>query len=200
VVQPQSHEQTYYNLNIPINQIYRSSHGNIDLIDDYDPNSVSPQPASLSIHQQHAQRIQDNQSPSISTNNSNSNNHATLASQSSTIISNDNVRTTNDPQLLPAHLKCGMWASLALASVFVAGAKFYFDHQGTGLEVLIFCAFSATFFVFACTVSLCRRVKDQQHQQSVNLESDLDGSIYIGQVSKRFMILLDLLMVFHHYS
>lgn len=29
--------------------------------------------------------------------------------------------------------------------------------QGTGLEVLIFCAFSATFFLAACTVSLCRR-------------------------------------------
>ncbi|XP_017467447.1 PREDICTED: GATA zinc finger domain-containing protein 14 [Rhagoletis zephyria] len=61
-----------------------------------------------------------------------------------------------DAQLLPSHLKCGMCASLVLASVFVAGAKFYFDHQGTGLEVLIFCAFSATFFLAACTVSLCR--------------------------------------------
>ncbi|XP_058837622.1 uncharacterized protein LOC131693645 [Topomyia yanbarensis] len=67
-----------------------------------------------------------------------------------------------DAQLLPAHLKCGMWASLALAAVFVAGAKFYFDHQGTGLEVLIFCAFSATFFLAACTVSLCRRPRDLQ--------------------------------------
>lgn len=75
-----------------------------------------------------------------------------------------NMRTSNmtvdanggDAQLLPSHLKCGMCASLVLASVFVAGAKFYFDHQGTGLEVLIFCAFSATFFLAACTVSLCR--------------------------------------------
>ncbi|XP_037719908.1 protein kinase 4 [Drosophila subpulchrella] len=61
-----------------------------------------------------------------------------------------------DSQLLPGHLKCGMCASLVLASVFVAGTKFYFDHQGTGLEVLIFCAFSATFFLAACLVSLCR--------------------------------------------
>uniref|UniRef100_A0A1S4H427 Uncharacterized protein n=1 Tax=Anopheles gambiae TaxID=7165 RepID=A0A1S4H427_ANOGA len=68
----------------------------------------------------------------------------------------------HDAQLLPAHLKCGMWASLALATVFVAGAKFYFDHQGTGLEVLIFCAFSATFFLAACTVSLWRRPRDIQ--------------------------------------
>lgn len=34
-----------------------------------------------------------------------------------------------ESQLLPSHLKCGMWASLALATVFVAGAKFYFDRQ-----------------------------------------------------------------------
>ncbi|KAH8274319.1 hypothetical protein KR026_009379 [Drosophila bipectinata] len=61
-----------------------------------------------------------------------------------------------DSQLLPSHLKCGMCASLVLASVFVAGTKFYFDHQGTGLEVIIFCAFSATFFLAACLVSLCR--------------------------------------------
>lgn len=32
--------------------------------------------------------------------------------------------------------------------------------QGTGLEVLIFCAFSATFFLAACSVSLCRRPRD----------------------------------------
>lgn len=28
---------------------------------------------------------------------------------------------TNDSQILPSHLKCGMWASLALATVFLAG-------------------------------------------------------------------------------
>ncbi|KAH8379055.1 hypothetical protein KR009_002816 [Drosophila setifemur] len=66
------------------------------------------------------------------------------------------LRQHADSQLLPSHLKCGMCASLVLASVFVAGTKFYFDHQGTGLEVLIFCAFSAAFFLAACLVSLCR--------------------------------------------
>lgn len=58
---------------------------------------------------------------------------------------------TGDPQLLPNHLKFGMWASLALTTVFLAA------FQGSGLEILIFCAFSATFFLAACTVSLCRR-------------------------------------------
>ncbi|EDV97482.1 GH14676 [Drosophila grimshawi] len=61
-----------------------------------------------------------------------------------------------DSQLLPSHLKCGMCASLVLASVFVAGAKFYFDHQGTGLEVFIFCGFSVTFILAACMMSMCR--------------------------------------------
>lgn len=32
--------------------------------------------------------------------------------------------------------------------------------QGSGLEVLIFCTFSATFFLAACTVSLCRRPRN----------------------------------------
>lgn len=64
---------------------------------------------------------------------------------------------SEESQLLPTHLKFGMWASLALATIFVTSAKFYFDHQGTGLEVLLFCAFSATFFLAACTVSICRR-------------------------------------------
>lgn len=41
----------------------------------------------------------------------------------------EQIRTTidqnsvSDTQLLPSHLKCGMWASLALATVFVAGEK-----------------------------------------------------------------------------
>lgn len=67
------------------------------------------------------------------------------------------VGGSEESQLLPTHLKFGMWASLALATIFVTSAKFYFDHQGTGLEVLLFCAFSATFFLAACTVSICRR-------------------------------------------
>lgn len=80
-----------------------------------------------------------------------------------------------------------MWASLALVTVFLAGKivstnnssfRYYISpeinshsinsvfllpsvvFQGTGLEVLIFCTFSATFFLAACTVSLCRRPRN----------------------------------------
>uniref|UniRef100_A0A336K6I0 CSON015620 protein n=1 Tax=Culicoides sonorensis TaxID=179676 RepID=A0A336K6I0_CULSO len=67
------------------------------------------------------------------------------------------VGGSEESQLLPTHLKFGMWASLVLATIFVTSAKFYLDHQGTGLEVLLFCAFSATFFLAACTISICRR-------------------------------------------
>uniref|UniRef100_A0A8W7Q0I6 Uncharacterized protein n=1 Tax=Anopheles coluzzii TaxID=1518534 RepID=A0A8W7Q0I6_ANOCL len=38
----------------------------------------------------------------------------------------------------------------------------HISNVGTGLEVLIFCAFSATFFLAACTVSLWRRPRDIQ--------------------------------------
>ncbi|XP_069703782.1 uncharacterized protein [Periplaneta americana] len=62
-----------------------------------------------------------------------------------------------EPQLMPVgRLKCGMWASFGLATVFVAGAKFYFDHQGAGLEVLVFCTLLIVFLLAGCTVSLCR--------------------------------------------
>lgn len=44
------------------------------------------------------------------------------------ITRTQNVRTGPESQLLPSHLKCGMWASLALATVFVAG-KFEFKHK-----------------------------------------------------------------------
>jgi hypothetical protein len=91
-------------------------------------------------------------------------------------ILQQSVARSQDQQLLPTHLKCGMWASLALATVFVAGAKFYFDHQDTGLEVLIFCAFSATFFMTACGVSLCKRPIDSNvgpiYDQTLNSDQN----------------------------
>ncbi|XP_077285547.1 uncharacterized protein LOC143910824 [Arctopsyche grandis] len=64
-------------------------------------------------------------------------------------------------QLMPAHLKCGIWASFTFATLFVAGAKFYFDHQivyeqGAGMELLVFCALMVVFLLCACTISLCR--------------------------------------------
>ncbi|XP_014282152.1 uncharacterized protein [Halyomorpha halys] len=57
-----------------------------------------------------------------------------------------------------AKFRCGMWASFALATVFVAGAKFYFDHQGTGLEVLVTCTVLVVllYLVAGCTLSICR--------------------------------------------
>nr|CAD7409741.1 unnamed protein product [Timema cristinae] len=42
------------------------------------------------------------------------------------------------PQMLPVgRIRCGMWASFALATVFVAGAKFYFDHQDVLRRIVI---------------------------------------------------------------
>lgn len=88
-------------------------------------------------------------------------------------------------QLMPAHLKWGMGASLTLATLLVAGVKFYFDHQvciwntcrcdnsnsddwfpmddlqivyekGTGMEVVVLCALLVVFLLGSCTISLCR--------------------------------------------
>jgi hypothetical protein len=54
-----------------------------------------------------------------------------------------------------------------------------FFFQGTGLEVLIFCAFSATFFLAACTVSLYRRPRDL----SLNPNLDIDPFSHSDQIS-----------------
>ncbi|CAD7005521.1 homeobox protein 5 [Ceratitis capitata] len=129
----------------------------------------------------------------ISTNTTNTASYA-VANTAHRYNSAVNMRTSNmtvdtgggDAQLLPSHLKCGMCASLVLASVFVAGAKFYFDHQGTGLEVLIFCAFSATFFLAACTVSLCRVPKGllpsgRNSVLSAQHHTDVEGGIHCSR-------------------
>ncbi|KAJ6647203.1 hypothetical protein Bhyg_02423 [Pseudolycoriella hygida] len=71
-----------------------------------------------------------------------------------TIARTQNVRAGPESQLLPSHLKCGMWASLALATVFVA------VFQGTGLEFLIFCGFCTTVILFAFVISMCNRPRD----------------------------------------
>lgn len=81
---------------------------------------------------------------------------------------------SEESQLLPTHLKFGMWASLALATIFVTSAKFYFDHQGSGLEVLLFCAFSATFFLAACTVSICRRPASRELNTAHTIQTQTD--------------------------
>lgn len=61
------------------------------------------------------------------------------------------VSRPEETQLLSAHLKCGMWGALALATIFVAGGQFYNGHTR---EVLIFFALSVALMT-ACSVSLC---------------------------------------------
>lgn len=39
-----------------------------------------------------------------------------------------------ESQLIPSHLKFGLWASLALAAIFVTSAKFYFDNDVSDFE------------------------------------------------------------------
>uniref|UniRef100_A0A336KQC9 CSON009179 protein n=1 Tax=Culicoides sonorensis TaxID=179676 RepID=A0A336KQC9_CULSO len=125
--------------------------------------------SSASANQYSIHRVYNNsQSNPVDTNNSSATGTTTNTTMISAISSRPShhvqllaagsrVGGSEESQLLPTHLKFGMWASLVLATIFVTSAKFYLDHQGTGLEVLLFCAFSATFFLAACTISICRR-------------------------------------------
>lgn len=62
-------------------------------------------------------------------------------------------------------LRCGMWAGFAMAILFVGGTKFYFDHQGSGVEVLVFCAMLLLFLLAGCIVSICRARGERQLAQ-----------------------------------
>ncbi|KDR13835.1 hypothetical protein L798_12014 [Zootermopsis nevadensis] len=62
-----------------------------------------------------------------------------------------------EPQLMTGgRRKCVVWASFALAALFVAGAKFYIDHQRVDLELPILGTLLVVFLFAGCTLTLCR--------------------------------------------
>ncbi|KPJ07051.1 hypothetical protein RR48_04071 [Papilio machaon] len=70
----------------------------------------------------------------------------------------------NSPMMAP-HLKFGMLVSFALATVFLAGAKYYFDrhycvvevvHTGLTSEAGVLCAAIACLCVLGCALAVCR--------------------------------------------
>ncbi|XP_053609700.1 uncharacterized protein LOC128674816 [Plodia interpunctella] len=68
------------------------------------------------------------------------------------------------PMMAP-HLKFGMLVSFALATVFLAGAKYYFDKQvvrdnSSGGEAGVVCAAVACVCGVGCALSLCRATRD----------------------------------------
>ncbi|XP_046427812.1 uncharacterized protein [Neodiprion pinetum] len=66
-----------------------------------------------------------------------------------------------DAELAGCRLRCGVWITCVLAAGFVVAAKFYFDHQGTGLEVLVYCGLLVTLLLSGCFYSiLCRRTEE----------------------------------------
>ncbi|KAG7208939.1 hypothetical protein KM043_015116 [Ampulex compressa] len=70
-----------------------------------------------------------------------------------------------DTELAGYRLRCGVWITFVLATGFVAAAKFYFGHQGPGLEILVFCGL-LTLLLSACLYSiLCRRSQNTAHQE-----------------------------------
>ncbi|CAG4982698.1 uncharacterized protein LOC123695940 isoform X2 [Colias croceus] len=65
----------------------------------------------------------------------------------------------HSPMMAP-HLKFGILVSLALATVFIAGAKYYFDrqviHEAGSSEAGVMCAAMACVCGMGCALSLCR--------------------------------------------
>ncbi|KAG8222880.1 hypothetical protein J437_LFUL003525 [Ladona fulva] len=61
-------------------------------------------------------------------------------------------------------LRCGMWVGFSMGIFLVGGTKLYFAHQGSGVEVLVFCAMLLLFFL-GCIVSICRARRERQLEQ-----------------------------------
>lgn len=82
--------------------------------------------------------------------------------------------------LLPVHLRFGMWTSLALATFILAA------FLGRVLEVLIFYAFSAAFFLIAYPMALCRQPRSNNigGQQLPNLPTDTVDIEQIPQINE----------------
>ncbi|XP_012257163.2 uncharacterized protein LOC105686689 isoform X1 [Athalia rosae] len=73
-----------------------------------------------------------------------------------------------DAELAGHRLRCGVWITIVLAGGFIVAAKFYFDHQGTGLEVLTYCGLLVTLLLSGCFYSiLCRRTEDSTVRDNV---------------------------------
>lgn len=106
---------------------------------------------------------------------SNTSNNVTNAGNNQLILSNTTTNGTNrslldfsefsDAELAGCRLRCGVWLTFVIATAFVAAAKFYFGHEGPGLEILVFCGL-LTLLLYACLYSiLCRRTQNNNHQE-----------------------------------
>ncbi|XP_066588915.1 uncharacterized protein [Prorops nasuta] len=106
---------------------------------------------------------------------SNAPNNVTNIGNNQQILSNSSTNGTNrslldfseftDAELAGYRLRSGVWITFVLATGFVAAAKFYFGHQGPGLEILVFCGL-VTLLLIACTYTiLCRRTHNIRQRE-----------------------------------
>ncbi|KYN18302.1 hypothetical protein ALC57_09409 [Trachymyrmex cornetzi] len=73
-------------------------------------------------------------------------------------------------ELAGFRLRCGIWSTFALATVFVAAAKFYFGYRGPGLEILVFCGL-LIFLLSACLYSIfCKYSHERNYHHSSRSE------------------------------
>ncbi|XP_077270477.1 uncharacterized protein LOC143901790 [Temnothorax americanus] len=71
-----------------------------------------------------------------------------------------------EAELAGFRLRCGIWSSFALATIFVAAAKFYFGYRGPGLEILVFCGL-LILLLSACLYSIfCKYNRESYYHHS----------------------------------
>ncbi|XP_011164013.1 uncharacterized protein LOC105198861 [Solenopsis invicta] len=71
-----------------------------------------------------------------------------------------------EAELAGFRLRCGIWSTFAVATVFVAAAKFYFGYRGPGLEILVFCGL-LILLLSACLYSIfCKYHRESHYHHS----------------------------------
>ncbi|KAL6258667.1 uncharacterized protein LOC105433391 [Pogonomyrmex barbatus] len=74
----------------------------------------------------------------------------------------ESVFELREAELAGFRLRCGVWSTFALATIFVAAAKFYFGYRGPGLEILVFCGL-LILLLSACLYSIFCRYHRESH-------------------------------------
>ncbi|KAL0117448.1 hypothetical protein PUN28_010349 [Cardiocondyla obscurior] len=115
-----------------------------------------------------AQLVQLNNIPNNVTDASNnqlilSNTTAANGAERNRSLLTGSVFELREAELAGFRLRCGIWSTFALATVFVAAAKFYFGYRGPGLEILVFCGL-LILLLSACLYSIF--CKYHNHRES----------------------------------
>ncbi|XP_015597421.1 uncharacterized protein LOC107268805 isoform X2 [Cephus cinctus] len=76
------------------------------------------------------------------------------------------VSDCDHPELAQCRLRCFIWITFFLGIGIVSAARYYFEHQRNGLELLLFCGLLVILLLSGCFCAiLCHRVHNRHHHR-----------------------------------